>query len=85
MGRCPLIFIWTDVVQVRMPSSLIVEQFNVFKHALPCLFLCSIVFVIHKLCFKTAKETFSNCIVIAIAFAAHASTDRAVQIVDTHY
>ena len=56
-----------------MPSSPIVEYFNVFKHALPRLFFCSVILVIHKLCFKTAKETFSNRIVVAVAFAAHAA------------
>ncbi len=71
MGRCPLVFIWADIAKIRMPSSSIVEQLDIFKQALPCLLSGSIVLMVNQLSFKATEEALSHCVVVAIAFATH--------------
>jgi hypothetical protein len=56
-----------------MPTLPIVEHLDVLEQTLPCLLLCSVVFVINQFGFQCAEEALCNGIVMTFAFSAHAA------------
>jgi len=55
-----------------MLADWIVEPIDVIDDGSRCLFVGFVLVVVHLLDFETAEETFHRCVVIAVAFAAHA-------------